>query len=122
MDGFLKPLPGRQIHLEGSKTVGEVKRVHHRATLVRIGARFSDVHSASGQSARHRSEQKRAVQGDQRQFVPMTAAFERQLNPVMPQAVGHLEVPQDLVHRMRAEIAPRKTFQKGLELLPGGGS
>src|SRR6266852_6237529 len=122
MNGFLKPLPGWQIHFEGSKTVGEIKRVHHRATLVRIGARLADVHSASRKSARHGGEQKRAVQCNQRQFVPVTAALERQLNLVMPEAVGHLEVPQDLVHRVCTEISPRETFQKGLKLLPGGGS
>ena len=91
-DAALEALPFLHVQFQRAEAVGEVKRVHHDAGLVREGVGLHDVHAPRRQDAGNPRKQERAIIRDQRQFKPVPAALQLQLHRVLAQPARHLHM------------------------------
>src|SRR5205085_1826295 len=105
-----------KVQLKRSEAVGEVERVDDGCRLVRERIGLDDIHAPSGENAGQLGEKERTISGDQRQFIPVAAAFQLDLHRIAAQFLGHLQVAHDLFGGVHQQVSLGESFDESFEI------
>src|SRR5712664_3377248 len=98
----------------------EVESIQHDAGGIRESIRLVNVHAPTGQHARNRREESRAVRRKQRQGESMARGEEFGLHRISAQLPVQRKVRGNLRRRMHREIPPRESFEEPFNLFDAG--
>ncbi len=100
------------VELEGAEDVGELEAVDDDAGIVGESAGLHDVHAPGGQGAGHVGEQAAAVARDDGEVEELAGGAQIELNGVLVEVGGQLEVVADLLGQAGLQIALRQAFEE----------
>ena len=100
------------VQLQGVKDVGEVEAVDDDAGFVGECAGLDDVHAPGGQGAGHVGKEAGAVAGDHGEVEELAVGAQVELDGVVVEVEGHLEVIADLLGEAGLQVALRQAFEE----------
>ena len=110
------------VELDGAEDVGELEAVDDDAGIVGEGAGLDDVHAPGGERSGHVGEEAAAVAGDDGEVEELAVGTKIELNGILVEVGGELEVIADVLGQAGLQIALGQAFKELLELvvLAGG--
>ena len=111
------------VQLDGAEDVGEVEAVDDDAGIVGEGAGLDDVHAPGGQGSGHVGKEAGAVAGDDGEVEELAVGAQIELDGILVEVEGHLEVIANLLGQAGLQVALRKAFEElPQRVVLGGGN
>ena len=100
------------VELEGAEDVGELEAVDDDAGIVGEGAGLDDVHAPGGERAGHVGKEAAAIAGDHGEVEELALGAQVELDGILVEVGGELEVIADLLGQAGLQVALRQTFKE----------
>ena len=103
------------VEFEGAEDVGELEAVDDDAGIVGESAGLDDVHAPGGQRSGHVGKEAAAVAGDDGEVEELADGAQVELNGILVEVGGQLEVIADLLGQAGLQVALRQAFKELLQ-------